>query len=231
LITAVVAHADEEKPKAWKNQGELSLVSTNGNSNTTTGSAKDTFNYKWTKTALELIGGALGSKDDGDVTAEQYNASEKVAYALTDNQRNYLYEKIGWESNRFAGFYNRYDGTAGVGRKLVDASSDTLLGELGGGYTNEERVDAPRNDFASGRAYLKYKRILSATAQFTQDAEYLHDFDDQEDYRVNMETALIASISTHLALKASYKWNRVAKPPPGFGKDDTTTSVALVINY
>jgi putative salt-induced outer membrane protein len=222
---------DTAPPKAWKDTGELSVVSTNGNSKATTTSAKDTFNYNWSKATLELVGGGLGSSSGNQVTAEQYNASEKVTYPLTENKKNYVYEKGGWDKNRFAGYRNRWDGSGGYGREILALSSDTLVGEIGEGYVNEERIDAPRNDFASTRAYAKFTQILSATAQFTQDAEYIHDDSDRKDYRLNTETALIASLSTHLALKASYKWNRVGQPPMGIGKDDTTTSVALVVNY
>jgi putative salt-induced outer membrane protein YdiY len=223
--------ADDASAKPWKNTGEVSVVSSNGNSKATSTSAKDTFNYKWSKAALELIAGGLGSSSGNKVTAEQYNASEKVLYPFTDSQKNYVFEKFGWDKNQFAGYRNRWDGNVGYGREIFNISSNTLTSEIGGGYINEERIDAPRNDFASGRAYAKYVRILSATAQFSQDAEYLHDWSDSKDYRLNTETAIIASLTTHLSLKASYKWNRVGKPPAGIGKDDTTTMVALIINY
>ena len=223
--------AEDAPAKPWKDSGEFSVVSTNGNSKSTTMSTKNTFNYDWSKAGLELVAGGLGSQSRGQTTAEQYNASEKVSVPLTANKRNYVFEKFGWDSNRFAGYRHRYDASGGYGREIFQISSSTLISELGAGYINEERISSPRNDFASGRAYAKYTQILSATAHFSQDAEYLHNFDDYKNYRLNMESAIVASISTHMALKASFKWNRVGKPPVGFGKDDTTTSVALVVNY
>ena len=51
------------------------------------------------------------------------------------------------------------------------------------------------------------------------------------DYRVNTETALTASISTYFALKLSFDWRRVNRPPTGAVKDDTKTSIALVVDY
>jgi len=231
VLMPLIAAADEPPAKPWKDAGEFSLLSTNGNSKATSTAAKNTFNYKWPKAALELIAGGMGSSSGNTVTAEQYNASEKVTYPLDLAQKNYVYEKFGWDRNRFAGYRNRWDGSVGYGRQLLDLPSDKLISEVGAGYINEERINAPHNDFLSGRLYGKYTHILSKTAQFSQDAEYLHDFSDSRDYRLNTETALIASLSTHLSLKASYKWNRVGKPPPGIGKDDTTTSVALIVNY
>lgn len=215
--------------KAWKDAGEFSAVSTNGNSRATTTSAKNTFNYAWGKSVLDLIAGALGSSSGHTVTAEQYNASEKIAY--TYHNKDYVFESFGWDSNRFAGYYNRYNATAGLGRLLIETKTDTLATEIGPGYVNEERVNAPRNDFASGRAYAKYMHVLSPTSTFSQDAEYIHDFSDRKDYRLNMETALVSSLTTHLSLKASFVWKRVGEPPLNVGKDDTTTSMALVVNY
>ena len=216
-------------PRPWKDTGEFSIVSANGNSRTTTTSAKDTFDYNWTKTLLELAGGGLGSSSGNQVTSEQYNAGEKVRRSLIGD--NFVLEQFAWNKDRFAGLQSQYSASGGLGRTLFTLAKDKLTSELGGGYTFIEHTDGTHDDFPSGRAYAKYVHTLSATASFTQDAEYLHNFDNYKDYRLNTETAVIASLTTHLSLKASYTWKRVAEPPPGFGKDDTVTSVALLVNY
>src|SRR4051812_30375702 len=117
------ARAEDAAPvKPWKDAGEFSLVSTNGNSKSTTTSAKDTFTYRWIHTALELIGGGLGSSSAGQVTAEQYTASEKTTYNFTES--NYVYEKGQWDKNRFAGFRNLWQGSVGLGRTLLNLTND-----------------------------------------------------------------------------------------------------------
>jgi putative salt-induced outer membrane protein len=231
LGMAVWAGAEEAPPeKPWKNAAEVSVVNANGNSRATTTSAKNLFEYNWGKVSLlQLEGAALGARDSGGVTAENYMAREKVTWKIYG--RNYVYEQFKWDKDRFAGIANRYDASAGLGRLILDLPKDKLNGELGGGYINEERTDAPRNDFASGRAYAKYVHAFTESSSFSQDAEYLHNFENSKGYRLNTETALIASISTHLSLKSSFVWKRNALPPPGAVKDDTITSMALVINY
>lgn len=231
-LADVVPAASADAPmavKRWKDTGELSAVSTNGNSKTTTTSAKNTFDYRRDLLGLELVGGGLGSKSKGQVTAEQYNASEKGTYNITP--RNFFYEKFGWDKNRFAGIQNRYDASVGAGRELLALPADKIVGELGVGYINEERINQPRNDFASGRAYAKYTHVFSPTANFSQDAEYLANFEDTDDYRLNTETALTTTVSTHVSLKVSYVWKRLNKPAPGVAKDDTIAAAALLINY
>lgn len=215
--------------KPWSDSAELSLVSTNGNSKSTTSSGKNTFSYKWSRTTLELIAGGLGAKSEGRVTAEEYFASEKVEFALSE--RDYAFEKVRWDKNRFAGIDHRYDLGGGYGRKLLATDQDKLVAEVGGGYVSEERTTGPRNDFASGRVYSKYEHIFTPTATISQDAEYLHNFDDSEDFRANTETALISALSINFSLKVGFKWKHVGKPPVGFGRNDTVTSVALIATY
>lgn len=221
--------APAEPKKAWSESAELSVVSANGNTKSTTSSAKNTFIYNWTRTILELVAGGLGSRNDGHTIAEQYNAHEKVSFKVSD--RNYLFEKVGWDKNRFAGIDNRYDSSVGAGREIWKTPKNDWLVELGGGYISEERTVGPRNDFGSGRFYTKYVHTISPTANFSQDGEYLINVEDDADYRAKTETALTAAMSTHLSLKVSYKWMHVGRPPVGFHKNDTLTTVGLLVNY
>jgi putative salt-induced outer membrane protein len=216
-------------PKNWKDSAELSYVQTSGNSKTSTFSAKDLFNYDWTRTALELAAGGLGTQSEGKVTSEQYNASEKVSLKLEG--KDYAFEKTAWNKDRFAGVHDRYDTALGVGRKLLDTADDKLSLEAGGGYVSEHRIGSADQSFGTYRGYFKYIRTLSATANASQDLEYLGNLKDSKGYRMNAETALTASISTHFSLKASYVWKFVNAPAPGFKKTDTITSMAIIVNY
>lgn len=215
--------------KNWKNETQLTFLSARGNSQSRTVGAGEKFDWEKDKTALELWAHALNVESDNQRTSERYDAGEKAEWKLTG--RNYLFERAQWESNRFAGYSHRYDASVGVGRELMKTKADDLFGEIGGGYINEQRVKAPRNDFASGRLYGKYVREISKTSSFSQDGEYLHNFDDPNGYRVNTETALKASLSTRMALKVSYTWKHVHEPPAGFKRDDSLTLLSLLINY
>ncbi|MBK8574549.1 MAG: DUF481 domain-containing protein [Elusimicrobia bacterium] len=215
--------------KNWKNEGQVAFLSTKGNSQSRTLGAGDKFTWAKDKDALDLWADALNVESDNTRTSERYSAGEKAERKLTD--RNYVFERGLWESNRFAGYSQRYDVSLGLGRHMLMTATNELFGELGAGYINEQLVRAPRNDFASGRLYAKYVRIFTPTSKFSQDGEYLHNFDDPNGYRVNTETALTAGLSNHLALKLSYEWKHVHEPPAGFKRDDNTTLVSLLINY
>lgn len=228
LASAWAARAEEPARKRWKDAAELSLTNTTGNSRLTMFGANDLFNYDWGRTALELKAEAFTSRDHGRTRAEEYDASEKVARKLTG--KFYGYERFEWDKNRFDGILDRYKFFLGAGDELLSAEKDKLIGEGGVGFVSEERPDKT-NNLVSGRLYGKYTRALSKTASFSQGVVYLHDFKDATDYHLNTETALVASVASHVSIKASYKWKRAGRPVPGFGKDDTVTGMALVIDY
>jgi putative salt-induced outer membrane protein len=226
-LPCAAAASDAEKP--WKDTAELSYVKTTGNSRNSTLSAKNLFNYDWTKAALELSAGGLGTKSDEGTTAEQYNAHEKVSLKLSG--KNYAFERLGWEKNRFANIDDRWDFGIGLGRNLIDTDTDKLSLEAGGGYIWEDRITVKNEDFGTYRVYAKYIRTLSPTANASQDLEWLGNLKDSSGYRVNSETALVASINSHMSMKASYVWKLVNKPGAGFRRADTITGVSLIINY
>lgn len=216
-------------PKPWKDTAELSYVKTTGNAKNSTLSAKNLFTYDWTRAALELAAGGLGTNSQGSTTAEQYNASKKVSLKFSGN--NYAFERLGWAKNRFANIGDRWDFGIGLGRNLLDTPDDKLSLEAGGGYIWEDRITSKNEDFGTYRGYLQYWRKLSPTAGATQNLEWLGNLKDSSGYRVNAETALVASINSSISMKASYAWKLVNKPGAGFRRKDTITGVSLIINY
>lgn len=228
LLSASFVRAADAK--SWKNTSELSFVNANGNVKTQTTSLKDAFSYDFTPVMkLELEAGALGARSEGRVTAEQYFALEKISRKLDD--RNYIFEKYRWDRNVFAGVLHRHDFSAGAGRELWKTPKDLLIGELAPGYLNEERLNDRRKSFASVRAYAKYTRDLTATAKFSQDAEYVQSMKDKRDARLNAETTLSAALSSAFSIKNSFIWRHDSRPPSGKRKDDTIFSVALIASF
>jgi putative salt-induced outer membrane protein YdiY len=227
---ALPSFADEAPPKKWKDTAEGSFVNTNGNSKATTTSAKDLFTYHFdAATKLEIEGGALGARSQGQVTTEQYYAGEKAEQKVDD--RNYLYERLRWDKNRFAGVANRYDFSLGGGRDIWKTKTDLWSAEGGPGYVNEERTHDKRRSYASARAYTRYAHDFSPTAKFSQDAEWLQSLADKRDNRISTETDLVTTLTTRFSVKTSFVWKHVSQPPPNTIKDDTVTAVALIANF
>ena len=234
LLAALAAPVRAEdavaKSKKWKDSAEVSFVNTNGNSKTRTTSAKDFFSYDFDAlTRLELEGGGMGSKNQGEVTSEQYYAGEKAQHKYDDH--DYAFEKYRWTKDRFAGIVNRHEISIGLGRELWKTPKDLLTGELAPGYLNEERMGSKRVSAATGRAYSKYTHDFTATSKFSQDFEYLQSLADKRDSRLATETALTTALSTHFSVKTSFIWRRSNLPPAGTQKDDEITMFALIANF
>ncbi|MBE9536587.1 MAG: DUF481 domain-containing protein, partial [Proteobacteria bacterium] len=66
---------------------------------------------------------------------------------------------------------------------------------------------------------------------FGQWVEYLHDFDDSDNYQVNAETSLLSALNGFLSMKTSYLIEHDAEPVPGNKKTDTKLAVTLVVNF
>ena len=225
----VGAEVSSSNSKNWEGSAELSVIATNGNSRELILLGKNNFTYHWSQSALELIGRAAATTEQDVTTNEAYFASEEFTRTLTG--KNYIYEKTAWDKDRFSGIQDQYNLSAGLGRNILDSSKDKFISEIGAGYINEERASASRDDFASGRVYAKYVRVLNVGSKFTQNIEYFANFNDGASYRLNTETNLTVSISAHCSLKFSYLWRRINQPTPSFGKDKATTSLALVVDY
>ncbi|MBE0603861.1 MAG: DUF481 domain-containing protein, partial [Deltaproteobacteria bacterium] len=87
-------------------------------------------------------------------------------------------------------------------------------------------------DFLTGRAFAKYEYAITKKNRFLQSLEFLYDFSDSAHYKLNSETALIASLTDIFSLKAGYTVRHDHKPVPAeIENTDTVMSVALVANF
>jgi putative salt-induced outer membrane protein YdiY len=229
LLATPVCACAAVSTAAFTGGAEFSAVSASGNTEADTFSAKNSLSIERGRLSLDLEASALTARDRAGATAERYAASEKASRLWSG--RNFFFERFQWDKDRFSGVKNRYDASLGVGRRLVDGSRNRLSVELGAGYLYEERLRAPKNNFASGRGHAKYTRVLSGTSSLSQEAELVADLGHASDYRLRTDTSATAALSARFSLKASFQWKRVNRPPAGFAKDDKTTSAALIFSY
>ncbi|MGD2271598.1 MAG: DUF481 domain-containing protein [Desulfobacterales bacterium] len=232
VFSSTGIHAEEKKEeKRWKDEAELSFVSTNGNSETTTLSAKNLLFYKFSdKLNGEWKITALKSEDDSETTAERYSTGLKLSYLFT--QRIYGAVAGGWLQDEFAGFDARYYIGPLIGYKFLAGPKHFLTGEAGANYAREEYTDDNDKDFLEGRAFGRYEYVFTKKTKFSQSMEYLYDFDDTDNYKVNSETALITALAGNFALKTSYEVRYQNRPiPEDLDETDTILTVALVVNF
>ncbi|HEX9021542.1 MAG TPA: DUF481 domain-containing protein [Nitrospirota bacterium] len=221
----------EEQKKALSDEGELSFVQTEGNTKVSSLAAKNLLKYKFNENLLgSWKAGAMRADTAGVKTAENYFTDFKLDYQNTP--RLYTFVAAGWMQNKFAGVDQHLYGGAGAGYKVLDGPDNFLIGELGALFVTDKYTDHLRKDYPSGRAFAKYTYAFTEKNKFSQSLEYLVDFNDTQKYFVNSETAVISSLNGNLSLKAAYVVNYANKPVPiTLKKKDSTTTVALVLNY
>jgi putative salt-induced outer membrane protein len=226
MLTAVFA-----EEKKWADEAELSFVDTGGNTDVVSLSAKNLLKYTFTE---ELKGAwklsALYGESDGVKNAERYSTELRLDYLLTDQLFSALI--AGWLEDEFAGIESRYYLGPAVGYKFFNGPRHFLVSEVGLNYVKEEYTDGTEKDYLEGRAFGQYQYAFTEKNRFSQSLEFLYDFEDSENYRVNSETALISALSDYLSLKASYEIKHDNKPVPStLEETDTILSVTVVVNF
>jgi len=251
MIVALVSstYAEEAKPeKKWSDEAELSFVNTSGNSETSTFAAKNLLKYKFTeKLEGEWDAAALfnqATDDDtgeSETTAERYSTNLKLSYLFTE--RFYSGLGAGWLRDEFAGLKNRYYVGPYVGYKFLLGPTHLLKAELGLNYANEDytykKEQADREpgekfedkDFLEGRGFGLYEYAITEKTKFSQSLEYLSDFDDSDNYKLNSLSALTVGISDVFSVKTSYEIRYVNQVPNDIDTTDRIMTVALVANF
>lgn len=232
LVMATGAWAEEQaEEKPWSDQAELSYIETGGNTDVRTLSAKNLLKYKFTEKlegSWEL--GTLYGESDGEKNAERYFTELRLDYSF--KERLYTYAIGGWLKDEFAGFDARYYLGPGMGYKFLTGPKHLLLGEAGLNYVREEYTDNTDEDYIEGRAFTKYQYAFTKKNKFSQSLEFLYNFEDSENYKVNSVTALVSALNSYLSMKASYEIKYNNRPVPStLDKTDTVLGIALVVNF
>jgi putative salt-induced outer membrane protein YdiY len=223
LLIATMSHGvaraqDEEAEKRWSNSADLSLVATEGNSQTVSWALSDKFTYTWTNQQIRLEGSALRTETTarslsnvgGDVEVDENTTTTAEEYWLGGQFRQRIFMNLfayttgRWYRNELSGIKNRTAVSLGVGYLFFETPRHTLTAELGGDWTNEEQVEQGSRDFFGAQAIFDYTYKITETATFEGDLAILPNLDDTEDLRVNTALSVSAAISSVFALKVSY---------------------------
>jgi putative salt-induced outer membrane protein len=224
-ICSVDGLAEEKK---WKNEAELSYVQTGGNTDVTTLSFKNQSNYQFTERLKSIWKlGVIYGESDGEQNAENYMTELRTDYTL--RKKLYLYIIAGYLADEFSGLDNRYYGGLGTGYHFLAGPKHFLSSELGFNYSQEEYIDDTEQIFTEGRAYASYEYAIGEHSRFFQGIEYLYDFTDSENYRLNSETTVKVRINTIFSLKIGYEVRFDNTPTPETRSEtDTRFCTAIV---
>lgn len=229
LTTAPAMAQDSVPPRPWKLQTDLGFVNTAGNTSTTTLNAGESFSYTTGPWTLGQLFAVVYGRTDGEKSAENYAASLRGDYAISEHFGVYGLGK--WDRNEFAGISRRFEEGVGLTFTPVARERTTLAFEAGISANQQLTTDDVEDTYASGRGALLFKQLFATSAYFQQTAEILPNLKEGDDYRVNTETALVAPLSRSIAFKASYVIKFDNDPEPGFEETDRFLTSGLQIVF
>lgn len=216
-------------PPRWERTGELSLVSTGGNTSTQTIGAGATFIWRpgqWTTRGRTAY---VRSSSQDALTAESLVAELRQARVLSP--RADLFGRAEYLVDRFAGIDHRTTIDAGIGWLLLDDGRRSLKIDSALGVTREARLRGDDQTFASasGTGYLKWQ--ITPAAAFIEQLAVSTDIAEPGNWRMQNGASLTVTVTRILSARLGHELKRTNRPVPGFGRTDTTISAALVARF
>lgn len=241
FCTALSLHAQddaEKKPekvtKPWSGKTTLSGVQADGNSESTTISFAQDFEYKFSKKSKLMVSAsgvraestiitpyAVGTEDDYTVeevrtdvvSADQYGIVAR--YEQTFRPGFHWYGSGAWDRNEIAGIENRYAVSGGIGRQWADTDTNKLKSSWGLAHTTENRTFEPPNynrTFGGYYATNNWWNKMTPTTTYAQDFAVGVNFEESGDVLASLKNNLTVAISTKLSLSVSADFTYDNKP-------------------
>lgn len=229
VLYPCLALADTSEPKKINDEAQLSYIDTQGNTRMSSLLLVNTLKY----TPIDYLIAtwnieALKTSQSGESTAERYTSFLRLDYLI--GSRLYSFADVLWLQDTFANIDERYYLGAGIGYKIIAGPKHILNTEAGVNYTMDTYTDNTDNNYSGGRIFGKYTYNITAKNKFDQAVEYLHDFENSDNYNVNSDTSITAALNSMLSLKTSYKVKYDNEPVGDARYADRIMAVTLVVN-
>jgi putative salt-induced outer membrane protein len=209
--------------------GDFGFVSATGNTQLSTLSLGDKIVRTDGRLVLSQLAAYVHGQTKGVESANQLRIAGRSDFAL--HQRVSTFAGATFDRNTFAGFKRRTDELAGLTWKAIVAPFDSMSIDGGGVLTQESDVDGTSKHYPSGRGAAAYKHAFTKSSYFSQLAEYIPNLQTKGAYRVNTESAVVAPLSAHVGIKASYQVRYDSRPPATFGTTDRVLTTGIQISY
>lgn len=218
-------------PPTWTGTAQVSFLGTRGNTRTSVLGVGAEAKYKgvspWSVGAKAAFNrGSTG----GDENLRNLLGVLRAGRAL--NEKTDLFVETAYAEDQYAGIDSRFGGELGLSRKLSVTEPHILSIEGGLGGAHEVRLPGKTaRNFATARAGLAYKYVISKNADFQEQVAFIENLTDTKDWRLAHTAALTASLTARFALKLSHSLLRLNTPPTGKKKTDTVIAAALVAKF
>ncbi len=230
LFGADTGKAVPPKASPMKFTGDVGYVATAGNSSVQTLNVGDKIAARFGGVTLSQQFTAVNGKSKGQTVVSLWRASVRVDAAVAKQLA--LYTSLTYERNVFAGLASRVSAVTGISADVIKTTKDRLVFETGLSLTAQRAVNntVPGLDFLGGRAASVYQHHLNSRAVLSQSIEFLPNFNQNEDLRINTETSALAPLTRQVGIKLSYVIRFDGLPPPGYLTTDRLFTSGIQIS-
>jgi putative salt-induced outer membrane protein YdiY len=216
-----------ETPPRWVLLGELSFVSTAGNTSTrTTGLASDL--RRQTDASSSHLRFAYVSSEADDVTQARATTVQ-ARHGLKLREHLEVFGRGAYARDRFAGIDNRAAVDAGLAYTTGRPPRHQLAFEGGVGFTAEERVAAETLRFATGTGTARYLWQVAPGTELREEIAIISDLGEGRNWRAANTAAISVTLTQLLSLKVSNDVEYRNLPVFGFRRSDMRTAAAVVL--
>jgi Putative salt-induced outer membrane protein len=222
--TAVVS---TNKP-AWESSVSVGLSLTRGNSDTLLTTAA--FKTRKKTPENEYMFGVDGSYGKNDSVKNNETLHGVSQYNHLFGERFYGFFNLEGLHDGIADLQYRFTLSPGAGYYFVKATNTTLAGEVGPALIFQ-RLGGVDTTYASLRLAERFEHKFNDNARVWQKVEFLPQVNKPDNFLINAEIGLEASISKKLSLQVTLQDNFVNQPAPGRKDNDVKLISSLVYKF
>lgn len=213
----------------WQNAITVGITLTRGNSDTALYTADYAAQRKTPFDEYKLdFQGSYGSQQGSD-TVNNYGATGQWNHLFTP--KFYGYVRVGALRDIIADVDYRFTVGPGAGYYVIKSDITTLAFEGGVSYEAQSLDDEGDNTFATLRAAERFEHKFNDRVRMWQNVEILPQVDRFDNYLVNFEIGLEASLTKSFALKSYLDDNYDNRPATGKLKNDAKMVTALTYKF
>jgi len=211
----------------WTLKIEAGGNMTEGNTDTLDARGRLDVNRKTQEDLLQFFLAAKYNERDDRRTTNEYRGGVNYENQITD--RAYWYTRMEMEFDEFENLDLRATAAAGVGYYWLKREDHEYKTRLGLGYRHESFDNGASRDQGVIDLGMDYRLDVAPWMQFVHSSTYSPAFEEFDDYRLSVDTALLFPLkSEHLKLKLGMQNEYNSRPQRGIDRLDNTYYANLV---
>ncbi|MBC7386205.1 MAG: DUF481 domain-containing protein [Cryobacterium sp.] len=213
----------------WKNESQAGIVTTSGNSDTSTVSAAQTTSYRVGLNFWQFSARHMYQKNSDVVSAKSWSIGLRYERELSELFSLFAAETV--EGDRFKDLKQSY--STDIGAKYRIAKTETLDWSTEAGYRfTRENISQLSRTLHYARLFTSLEKKWNASFSTRYYIEVFPNFTNSKDWKANTELSLSAVLSSIFSVKSAYLIRYDNEPnAPGLRSADKSFTTALVAKF